>query len=113
MGERESVSDACFYLDCLCNAFGPLAKCLGHTRFIQIDLALLSGNGLLNVNFRISSTRTARDSSLQWQGEGGGGEQGFCSFKFSLRGRCKIFVCTEEVDVMCCREAGLIFFFCM
>lgn len=61
-GEREgeSESDSCFYLGCRCNAFGPNAKCLGHTRFIQIDSALLSGNGLLKVNFRINSTTATR-----------------------------------------------------
>lgn len=57
---RERESDSCFYLGCRCNAFGPNAKCLGHTRFIQIDSALLSGNGLLKVNFRISSTTATR-----------------------------------------------------
>lgn len=59
-GERGKESDSCFYLGCRCNAFGPNAKCLGHTRFIQIDSALLSGNGLLKVNFRISSTTATR-----------------------------------------------------
>lgn len=56
--ERGGESDSCFYLGCRCNAFGPNAKCLGHTRFIQIDSALLSGNGLLKVNFRINTTAT-------------------------------------------------------
>lgn len=63
-GTREWVSYSCFYLSCRCNAFGPNANCLGHTRFIQIDLALLSGNGLLNVNFRINSTRAAQTVTL-------------------------------------------------
>lgn len=63
-GTREWVSYSCFYLSCRCNAFGPNANCLGHTRFIQIDLALLSGNGLLNVNFRINSTRAAQTITL-------------------------------------------------
>lgn len=66
-------------MSCRCNAFGPNANCLGHTRFIQIDLALLSGNGLLNVNFRINSTRAAQTVTLclgeegwGWGGSGGG-----------------------------------------
>lgn len=58
--EREGESDSCFYLGCRCNEFGPNAKCLGHTRFIQIDSTLLSGNGLLKVNFRINSTTATR-----------------------------------------------------
>lgn len=58
--EGEGESDSCFYLGCRCNALGPNAKCLGHTRFIQIDSALLSGNGLLKVNFRINSTTATR-----------------------------------------------------
>lgn len=72
---REWVSYSCFYLSCRCNAFGPNANCLGHTRFIQIDLALLSGNGLLNVNFRINSTRAAQTVTLCLdEVEEGGGE---------------------------------------
>lgn len=77
-GTREWVSYSCFYLSCRCNAFGPNANRLGHTRFIQIDLALLSGNGLLNVNFRINSARAAQTVTLclgevGW-GSGGSGE---------------------------------------
>lgn len=77
-GTREWVSYSCFYLSCRCNAFGPNANRLGHTRFIQIDLALLSGNGLLNVNFRINSARAAQTVTLclgevGWGGGGGGG----------------------------------------
>lgn len=77
-------------MSCRCNAFGPNANCLGHTRFIQIDLALLSGNGLLNVNFRINSTRAAQTVTLclgevgwGWvgegvQNEGGKGKLNYC-----------------------------------
>lgn len=61
-------------MSCRCNAFGPNANCLGHTRFIQIDLALLSGNGLLNVNFRINSTGAAQTVTL-CLGEVGWGER--------------------------------------
>lgn len=77
--EGESESDSCFYLGCRCNAFGPNAKCLGHTRFIQIDSALLSGNGLLKVNFRINSTTATRlfpSASL--------GRRAFFFFSFSF-----------------------------
>lgn len=86
---EESVSDSCFYLGCRCNAAWRGAKCLGHTRFIQIDLALLSGNGLLNVNFRINSTRAAR--LYPSVPRGGTGLLNFISpQEFSLRGVCLI-----------------------
>lgn len=89
-GTREWVSYSCFYLSCRCNAFGPNANCLGHTRFIQIDLALLSGNGLLNVNFRINSTRAAQTITL-CLGEVGCGGAGW-----GAKGECQEVVPKRE-----------------
>ena len=57
--EREAVR-LLFLFGLPVQRIGPGAKCLGHTRFIQIDPALLSGNGLPKVNFRTGSEAAAR-----------------------------------------------------